>query len=101
VAGRERTQRDLATLERLLSWAPAVIVATSLAGVVLGVTAVLHSRVEVRLMGALILLGSAVGALLASIACLCARVVVARWHGPSSSADLTLAATKRSAESHG
>lgn len=63
-----------------MRWAPAAIVATSLAGVGLGLTAVSHDGAEVKLMGASLVLGSVILALLASIAALGACVAVARWH---------------------
>jgi hypothetical protein len=75
-----RARRDLATLEALLRWAPAVIVATGAAGVGLGLVGVSRDGTEVRLIGAAIVLGSVVLALLGAIGALVTRVAVARWH---------------------
>ena len=94
-----RLRRDVVMLARLLRWAPAAIGTTSILGIGLGVMAITRDGAEVRLMGASLVLGSAMWALLGLIAALCARVVVARWDDPPARPPVSWAAP--SARSHG
>ena len=76
---RARFGSDVELLALLLRWAPAIIIVTGVAGVVMGLVAVSHDRAEVQLIGASVVLTAVVSAVLALTFVLLARTALAQW----------------------